>query len=138
MVSIVLTTAIGAVLNAGTFIGGSYLAKSLTGKNQDEERKRHDLAVEKYNNDYNLWKKQMGEIELWQEEQEKLKSDASHKFANTDDALKLYAQVHPSSALSDEPNFHDYYTPSSNQRNGEVIFTGLTVVGLVYTFSKYI
>ena len=38
-----------------------------------------------------------------------------------------------------EPNFHDYYTPSSNQRNGEVIFTGLTVVGLVlYIISKWI
>ena len=93
MVSFVLTTAIGAILNAGTFIGGSYLAKALGGKNQDEERKRHDLAVEKYNNDYNTWKKEMGEKELWLEEQEKLKSDASHKFRNTDDALKLYSQA---------------------------------------------
>ena len=35
----------------------------------------------------------MGEKELWLEEQEKLKSDASHKFRNTDDALKLYSQA---------------------------------------------
>ena len=137
MVSIVLTTAIGAVLNAGTFIGGSYLAKYLTGKNQDEERKRHDLAIEKYNNDYNSWKKEMGDKELWLEEQERQHSDASHKFKNTDDALKLYSQA-MEAHQEKEPNFKDYYTPSSNQRNGEVIFTGLTVAGLAYTFSKFI
>ena len=54
------------------------LQKSLTGKNQDIERKRHNLAIEKYNNDYNSWKKQMGEIELWQEEQERQKIVMHH------------------------------------------------------------
>ena len=38
----------GAVLNATTFIGGSYLAKYLSGGNTDQERVRHDKALEKY------------------------------------------------------------------------------------------
>ena len=38
----------GAVLNATTFIGGSYLAKYLCGGNTDQERVRHDKALEKY------------------------------------------------------------------------------------------
>ena len=32
----------GAVLNASTFIGGSYLAKYLSGTKPDQERRRHD------------------------------------------------------------------------------------------------
>ena len=38
----------GAVLNATTFIGGSYLAKYLSGGNTDQERVRHGKASEKY------------------------------------------------------------------------------------------
>lgn len=42
----------GAVLNATSFIGGSYLAKYLSGDNVDKERKRHDKALEQYQRDY--------------------------------------------------------------------------------------
>ena len=42
----------GAVLNASTFIGGSYLAKYLSGTKTDQERRRHDKALEKYQKDY--------------------------------------------------------------------------------------
>ena len=42
----------GAVLNASTFIGGSYLAKYLSGSKTDRERRRHDKALEKYQKDY--------------------------------------------------------------------------------------
>ena len=35
----------GAVLNATTFVGGSYLARYLSGSNHDAERKRHDKAL---------------------------------------------------------------------------------------------
>ena len=37
----------GAIINAKTFVGGSYLAKYLSGSSDsDEAKKRHDLAVE--------------------------------------------------------------------------------------------
>ena len=41
----------GAVLNATTFIGGSYLAKYLFGGDGDRERVRHDKALEKCQED---------------------------------------------------------------------------------------
>ena len=44
----------GAVLNAATFIGGNYLAKYLSGDSGQaalDEKKRHDLALEKYQRD---------------------------------------------------------------------------------------
>ena len=42
----------GAVLNASTFIGGSYLAKYLSGTKTDQERRRNDKALEEYQKDY--------------------------------------------------------------------------------------
>ena len=42
----------GAILNATTFVGGSYLAKYMSGDDLGAERKRHDLALEKYESDY--------------------------------------------------------------------------------------
>ena len=47
----------GAVLNASTFIGGSYLAKYLSGTKTDQERRRHDKALEKYQRDYAKYQK---------------------------------------------------------------------------------
>ena len=47
----------GAIINA-TFVGGSYLAKYLSGSSDsDEEKKRHDLAVEKYQKNMRNMKK---------------------------------------------------------------------------------
>ena len=51
MASFILTATVGAVLNAAAFTGGSYLARYLSGSDQDAERKRHDLAIEKYEKD---------------------------------------------------------------------------------------
>ena len=59
MASFLLTATVGAVLNAAAFTCGSYLAHYLSGKDQDEERKRHDLAMEQYEQDYNKWKASM-------------------------------------------------------------------------------
>ena len=48
------------VLNATTFIDGSYLAKFLSGDKTDTERIRHDEALEKYQDKYqdyqNIWR----------------------------------------------------------------------------------
>ena len=45
----------GAVLNETTFVGGSYLAKYLSGNDAKDvlyEKQRHDKALEKYQKDY--------------------------------------------------------------------------------------
>ena len=50
MASVVLMVG-GAILNAAAFIGGNYLAKTFGGSGADEEKKRHDRALEKYQAD---------------------------------------------------------------------------------------
>ena len=112
MASFLLTATVGAVLNAAAFTGGSYLARYLSGNDQDEERKRHDLME-------------------WKEEQEENKEQAARKFNSTDEAFRYYAQTHPDEDLT-EPQFSNYYEPSKEQRSGEMPFTGVTVAGLAY------
>ena len=94
MASFLLTATVGAVLNAAAFTGGSYLARYLSGNDQDEERKRHDLAIEKYEKEYNEWKKSMARAEQWKEEQEENKKQAARKFKSTDEAFRCYAHTH--------------------------------------------
>ena len=84
----------GAILNATTFVGGSYLARYLSGSSHDAERKRHDKALEKYQRDYEAYHEKRNKLLDWYAEKMKMKRQAAEDFVNTDEALKLYAQTH--------------------------------------------
>ena len=85
----------GAVLNASTFIGGSYLAKYLSGTKTDQERRRHDKALEKYQRDYAKYQENRQKLLDWQEQNRHEDAIALRNFENTDEALKLYNKLHP-------------------------------------------
>ena len=73
----------GAVLNAATFIGGNYLAKALSGDSGQaalDEKKRHDLALEKYQRDYAQYQKDSTQLLDWVAEQDREKNQAFHDF----------------------------------------------------------
>ena len=55
----------GAVLNATTFIGGSYLPKYLSGGNTDQERVRHDKSLEKNQKDYSKYEENRQRLLDW-------------------------------------------------------------------------
>ena len=99
----------GAVLNAAIFIGGNYLAKYLSddsGQAALDEKKRHDLALEKYQRDYAQYQKELLD---WVAQQDREKNQAFHDFQDTDAALALYNQTHRAKvALPQEPKFSDY------------------------------
>ena len=102
----------GAVLNAATFIGGNYLAKALSGDSGQaalDEKKRHDLALEKYQRDYAQYQKDRTQLLDWVAQQDREKDKAFHDFKDTDSALALYNQTHRAKvALPQEPKFSDY------------------------------
>ena len=53
--AIIAMMAGGAILNATTFVGGSYLAKYLSGDDAKDalfEKETHDKALSKYQKDY--------------------------------------------------------------------------------------
>ena len=129
----------GAILNATTFVGGSYLARYLSGSNHDAERKRHDKALEKYQRDYEAYHEKRNKLLDWYAEKMKMKRQAAEDFVNTDEALKLYAQTHHEDFhLGAEPKFSDYYKPNSNQRLGEMAYVGGGMLALGYVASKFL
>ena len=133
----------GAILNATTFVGGSYLAKYMSGNNSDAERKRHDLALEKYEQDYQVWQKSRQRVMDWYSQRRDQQDIAAHDMGNTDEALKLYNRVHdavnqPQISLGKEPEFEDYYKPSSSQKTGEIVYVAGGMLGVVYLASKFI
>ena len=133
----------GAIINATTFVGGSYLAKYLAGGNSDAERKRHDLALEKYERDGEAWRENRQRVMDWYSQRRDQQVQASHDLADTDEALKLYNCVHqavdqPQISLGKEPQLEDYYKPSDSQKTGEIAYVAGGMVVVVYLASKFI
>ena len=132
----------GAVLNATTFVGGSYLAKYLSGSSTsslEAERKRHDEALEKYQKDYEAYHERRQKLLDWYSKQQVEKGKAARDFEDTDKAFKLYAQTHRYNySLGVEPKFSDYYKPSSNQKKGEILYVGGGMLALGYIASKFL
>ena len=123
----------GAVLNASTFIGGSYLAKYLSGTKTDQERRRHDKALERYQRDYAKYQENRQKLLDWQEQNRHEDAISAQNFENTDEALKLYNKFHPDENMQiNEPVFSDYYRPSKEQKIGEMAYVsgGMMVLAM--------
>ena len=125
----------GAILNATTFVGGSYLPKYLSGNDAKHvlyEKERHDKALEKHQKDYAAYQKKRQNFLDWEDENRRNNAIASRNFANTDEALKYYNRTHEDNHLPDEPpQFSDYYRPSKNQKFGEMVYVGGSMFALV-------
>ena len=133
----------GAIINATTFVGGSYLAKYLSGGNPDAERKRHDLALEKYERDGEAWRENRQRVMDWYSQRRDQQDRAAQDMGNTDEALKLYNRVHqavdqPTISVGKEPQFENYYKPSNSQKTGEIAYVAGGMVLVVYLASKFV
>ena len=127
----------GAILNATTFVGGSYLAKYMSGDDLGAERKRHDLALEKYERDYATWQKSRQRVMDWYSTRRDEQDIAARDLSNTDEALKLYNKVHSQEMIvGNETNFNDYYKPSNSQKTGEIVYVSAGMLGVVYLATK--
>ena len=79
----------------------------------------------------------------WYSQRRDQQDIASRDMGNTDAALKLYNRVHeavdqPQISLGKEPEFGDYYKPSSSQKTGEIVYVAGGMLGVVYLASKFI
>ena len=126
----------GVVLNAATFIGGNYLVKYFSGDNGQaalDEKIRHDKALEKYQAAYAKYQKDRTELLHWVAERDREKNKAIHEFNTTDQALTFYNETHRAKvALPQEPTFSDFYKPSPQQKNGELLFIGGSMLPIGY------
>jgi len=132
----------GAVLNATAFIGGNYLARALGGGDKAalEEKKRHDKALEAYQAAYAKYTRDRTQLLDWIATYAQTKAEAKQNLTNTDYAFKLYNQAHPDERMipPKEPKFSDFYQPSEQQKNGELMFVGVGALALGYAAFRLI
>ncbi len=134
----------GAVLNATAFVGGSYLAKHVDKSGSASasallaERKRHDKALEKYQADWAAFQERRQKLEDWEVEQERIRRRTGEDINATNRALALYAQTHPRPPSAAEPQWADYYRPSSAQRTGELVYVGGGMLAAGYAASRWL
>ena len=124
----------GAVTNALAFTGGNYLFSHL-GKDSDEERKRHDKAMEQLEAARAKWSKERTQRLDFINEQLQKEHHAVQKFDDVDQAMKQYYYITGKDlhVLPPRPTLSDFYTPSEDQKNREIAFVvgGMVLTGFV-------
>ena len=127
MASVVVGGIVAALAFTGANYGGQYLDRLVRGDHSGElaaERKRHDLALEKYQRDVAAWNEKRQAYRDWLDKNYRDKMQADKNFENTDYAFKLYAQIHPNLPRT-RPEWKNYYQPSKRQKNNELVFVGI-------------
>ena len=119
----------GAITNALAFSGSSYLFSHI-GNNANEEKIRHDKAMEKLETAKTEWNKERIKRLDFIHEQEKKERQGAQEFDNVDRAMKEYYYV---TKQAPEPKLSDFYTPSEDQKNREIGFvvTGMLITGFI-------
>lgn len=131
----------GAIINALAFSGSNYLFSMLRSSGLEEERRRHDQAVEQLQAAQEAWSRKRTERLDWINEELRRQGHAIQTFRDVDAAMREYAQVTGSKlqALQPQPQLSDFYVPSEGQKDREIAFIvlGMAATGLVaYEIAK--
>lgn len=135
----------GALVNALAFSGSNYLFSTLRSSGVDEERRRHDKAVEQLQAAQAEWSRRRTERLDWINEELRRQNHAVQTFRDVDTAIREYSQVFGEAKsktldpLGPEPQLSDIYMPSDDQKDREIAFVilGMAATGLVaYKLAK--
>ena len=133
----------GTAMNALAFSGSNYLFSMLRSSGVDEERKRHDKAVEHLQAAQAEWSQQRTKRFDWINGEIRHQGHAVQTFRDIDMAIREYARVtrHNLDSLGSEPKISDFYMPSGDQKKREIAFVvaGMAATGLVaYKLTKWL
>ena len=135
-----MATIIGtAFAFAGASAVTNIVTKYITG--DDGERKRHNLAIEKFNQDREEYSRKRQQRFDYINKTLRQQKHAEQTFSDLDQAGKLYYEVTGNQLLPlKEPKFSDYYNPSKKQKDGELAFItgGMGAIALVILVYKLI
>ena len=126
----------GAITNAIAFSGSNYLFSQMGG-NANEERIRHNKAMEELEKAQSEWSKERTKRLDFLQEQEKKEREGSEQYYKVDKAMQKYYYFTQDSSetpkLVPEPKLSDFYTPSEDQKKREIGFIvgGLILTGIV-------
>ena len=131
----------GALVNALAFSGSNYIFTLLRSSVLDEQRKRHDKAVEQLLAAQATWSRKRTEHLDFINGELRRQGHAVKTFRDVDDAMQEYAQAngHNLNAPGPEPQLADCYHPSGGQKDREIAFVilGMAATGLVaYRLAK--
>ena len=120
------------IANALAFTGSSHLFSSLSKDSIDQERKRHDLAIEKLQKAQIEWQQKRQQRIDFINKQLMLEKKAEAKFTELNDARREYYSVFGKhlEPLPREPILSDFYTPSDGQHERELAFITLSMLGI--------
>ena len=129
----------GAGINALAFSGSNYMFSKLSNHGAGE-RKRHDMAIEKLQKDRNSWvKERQHRLDFINQELQR-ERHAEHTFTEVDDAMERYyiATSKKLPPLRSKPILSDFYHPSDQQKNNEILFiiSSLGLMGYLMYKSK--
>ena len=126
----------GAIMNAFAFTGSNFLFSMLRDPGADEERKRHDQAIEQLQSAQAEWSRKRTERLDWIKEEMHRQGHAVEAFRDVDEAMREYNRVFGKNmALEPEPKLSEFYMPSPEQRDREIAFV---IMGLGVTlFAAY-
>ena len=115
----------------------------LTGDDPDvaqEAKVRHDKAVEAYNTAWAKYQKDRTKLLDWIATNDRMKDQAKQNFTDTDYSFKLYNQTHQNEQTTQlkEPKFSDFYQPSEQQKQGELLFIGASILALGYAAFRFL
>ncbi|CAC5405718.1 unnamed protein product [Mytilus coruscus] len=124
----------GAITNAFAFSGSNYLFSHM-GSNANEEKIRHDKAIEKLEKAQSEWnKKRIQRLDFVNEQLQK-EHHAEHTFEDVDQAMKQYYYITSKqlTPLLPKPKLSDFYTPIRRSKNREIAFVvgGMVLTGFV-------
>ena len=135
----VLFTISGAVVNPLAFSGTNFVFSRLM-HHGAEERKRHDLALEGLQRARDEWNKdQMKRLDFINKRLRD-KDEAKTYINNVDEAMLEYycVFVKKIKPLPPEPELSDFYHPSENQKNGDLLFVVVGTGIVTYALYKYL
>lgn len=115
----------GALVNALAFSGSNYLFSHMSG----DDRKRHDKAIEDLQAAQAAWSKKRAERLDYLNSRMTKELHAKQTFDDVDEAMSQYYSLTGKRLASlPEPTLNDFYTPSPEQKNRELLFVGLGMV----------
>ena len=128
----------GAITNALAFSGSNFLFSQISGA---EERKRHNLAMEKLQHERDTWNEERLQRIDYINEELKKRRHAAKTFQNVDQAMQQYyfltgTELPP---LSSKPQLEDFLNDDQNLalQRGELTLVALGLVlkgNLTYKF----
>ena len=126
----------GALVNALAFTGSNFLFSQGKSDAANEERKRHDKAVEQLQTAQAAWSRKRTERLDWINTNLRRQGHAVRTFRDVDEAIRQYNLISgPLEPIEPEPKLSDFYLPSPEQRDREIAFV---VMGLgATTFVVY-